>query len=120
MKQANRGLILLSVLVFALSAFADTNKAEFSLTEPAMLANVELPPGDYVVRWEESGAEVPVTILRNGRGVTTTKAQVLEQEGRYRQPVLLFERQSPVKKLTRIDLRKQALVFEKPAESAAR
>jgi len=66
-------------LALATSAFAanDTHKGNFQISSPTQVNGKQLPPGDYVAKWEGSGPTVQVDIVRNGKVLTTVPAQLV-------------------------------------------
>ena len=73
-------ITMLSVaLLLASSAFAgDTHKGSVQFFNDVQLNGKQLPAGEYQVRWEGSGNNVEMSILRNNKVVATAPAQLVE------------------------------------------
>lgn len=74
-------LTLLCAFTFTLSsgAFAKTkNEGSFDLAQPAIVGAVQLQPGHYKAEWTGMNGTVDVSIVRNGKTVATTKAELKE------------------------------------------
>jgi len=72
----SRGVLLLSVVLLAASAFA-ANKGSLELQHPAQVAGKELAPGTYKVQWEGSGDQVQLTIMQGSKQVAVASAHVV-------------------------------------------
>jgi hypothetical protein len=75
-----KSVLVLLVLAFATAAFAagSAQKGNFQVSEPVQVSGTQLPAGDYVARWESSGENVKVEIVRNGKVLATVPAKVTE------------------------------------------
>ena len=82
MNFSNNSKYMLLVLALSLSAsaFAATkeNKGSIQLSEPAAVAGHQLAAGQYKLTWDESGSNVDVMILSNGKLVATVPAHLIE------------------------------------------
>lgn len=79
-------LMLFVLVAFSASAFAsDGGKGSFQISDPVQVNGTTLPAGDYTAKWEGSGPEVQVSIVRSGKTVATVPAKLvqLEQKGSY-------------------------------------
>jgi hypothetical protein len=79
MKIANtlKGLVLGLAVLLATSAFA-SNKGTLQLTDAAVVSGKQLPAGDYSVKWEGSGSNVQLSIMKGKNVVATTAARVVD------------------------------------------
>jgi hypothetical protein len=79
MKFANisKGLLLGLALVLATSAFA-ANKGSMQLMDSVTVSGKQLPAGDYSVKWDGSGPNVEVNILKGNKVVATTQARLVD------------------------------------------
>ena len=73
----SKGLLLGLALVLATSAFA-SNKGSIQLQEPVTVGSQQLPAGDYQVKWEGSGPNVELSILKGKKVVATAPARMFE------------------------------------------
>lgn len=64
-------------LLLATSAFAAA-KGSFNIYEPVSVNGHELKPGTYQVLWEGTGPNIEVSILSQGKLVTTASAHLIE------------------------------------------
>jgi hypothetical protein len=74
--------IMIAVVVLAMTtaAFAGNNahKNSFQIFEPAQVNGTQLPAGNYVAKWEGTGPNVQVSIVRNGKTVATVPATLVQ------------------------------------------
>lgn len=73
----SKGLLLGLALVVASSAFA-ANQGSLQVQEPFTVSGQHLPAGEYKVKWEGTGSDVQVSILKGGKVVATSPAHILE------------------------------------------
>jgi hypothetical protein len=73
----SKGLLLGLALMLATTAFA-SNRGSIELQEPVTVGSQQLPAGDYQVKWEGSGPNVEVSILKGKKVVVTSPARVFE------------------------------------------
>ena len=80
MKFANvsKGLLLGLALLLATSVFAASNKGSMELLNPVTVSGKQLPAGDYSVKWDGSGPNVELNILRGNKVVATTPARLID------------------------------------------
>ena len=80
MKFANvsKGLLLGLTLLLATSVFAASNKGSMQLLDPVTVSGKQLPAGDYSVKWDGTGPNVELNILRNNKVVATTPARLID------------------------------------------
>jgi hypothetical protein len=52
------------------------------LLGPAQLNGVELPAGDYQVKWEGDASEVQVAFTRGNKTIATAKGKVMELDNK--------------------------------------
>ena len=89
---------------------ATRHTATIDLTEPAMVAGVELQPGQYTLRWNDTGSKVPIEFMKNGKTVTTVDANV--QEGHHAQKDVKMNKDSKGREvISEIDRSKWTLQF---------
>jgi hypothetical protein len=73
----SKGLVLGLALLLATSMFA-LNKGSLQLSDPVMVNGKLLAAGDYVVKWDGSGPNVEVSILRGKNVVATVPAHTVD------------------------------------------
>jgi hypothetical protein len=80
MKFANisKGLLLGLALLLATGAFAAANKGSMQLVDPVTVSGKQLPAGDYSVKWDGSGPNVELSILKGNKVVATTPARLID------------------------------------------
>jgi len=61
------------------SVFAEnvSHKGHMTIEEKVVVADHELAPGEYQVRWQDNGATTEVSFIENGKTVATATAQVV-------------------------------------------
>ena len=82
MKAGNlsKGLLLGLTLLLATTLFAagDSNKGSLQTLSAVTVNGTNLPAGEYAVRWEGSGSNVQMSILKGKKVVLTTPAHLVE------------------------------------------
>jgi hypothetical protein len=73
----SKGLWLGLALLLATSAFA-ANKGSLQVSAPVTINGKEIPAGEYTVKWDGTGPNVEVNILRGKTVVATVPARVVE------------------------------------------
>jgi hypothetical protein len=81
MKLNSKLMTLALALLFSASAFAsDSHKASLQTFDVVQVSGKQLPAGEYQLKWEGSGPDVQLSILKNNKVVATTPAKVVELE----------------------------------------
>ena len=85
MKFANvsKGLLLGLSLLLATSLFAvntHVNKGALQLENSVTVSGKTVPAGDYSVKWEGTGSNVQVNILKGSAVIASTTARVVDLE----------------------------------------
>ena len=80
MKFANmsKSLLLGLALLLATGAFAAVNKGSMQLLDSVTVSGKQLPAGDYSVKWDGSGPNVDLNILKGNKVVLTTPARLID------------------------------------------
>jgi hypothetical protein len=80
MKIANvsKGLLLGLSLLLATSVFAASNKGSLQTMSPVTVNGTTLPAGDYSLKWEGTGSNVQLNILKGSKVVATTPARLVD------------------------------------------
>jgi hypothetical protein len=74
-------VMLFVLFAFAASAFAsDGGKANFQISDPVQVNGTTLPAGDYTAKWEGSGPDVQLSIVRSGKTIATVPAKLVQLE----------------------------------------
>lgn len=76
-----KGLLPTLALLLSTSAFA-VSKGTFNTSEGVTVSGHQLPPGEYQVKWEGTGPDVQVSILSQGKLVTTVPAHLIELDSK--------------------------------------
>ncbi len=72
-------MMLSLALLLATSAFAgDTHKGSVQFFNDVQLNGRQLPAGEYQVKWEGTGSNVELSILRNNKVLATAPAQLVD------------------------------------------
>jgi hypothetical protein len=75
----SKTMMLSLALLLATSAFAgDTHKGSVQFFNDVQLNGKQLPAGEYQVKWEGSGSNVEMSLLRSGKVLASAPAQVIE------------------------------------------
>ena len=80
MKFANlyKSLLLGLTLLLAVGAFAATNKGSMQILDSVNVSGTTIPAGQYSLKWEGTGQNVQLSILRGNKVVATTPAHVVD------------------------------------------
>jgi hypothetical protein len=83
MKFANvsKGLLLGLTLLLATSVFAantHNNKGSLQLQNSVTISGKTVPAGDYSVKWEGTGSNVQLNILRGSKVIASTSARLVD------------------------------------------
>ena len=80
MKFANisKGLLLGLALLLATSVFAASNRGSMELLDPVTVSGKQLPAGEYFVKWDGSGPNIELNILKGNKVVATAPARLVD------------------------------------------
>lgn len=80
MKFANlyKSLLLGLTLLLAVGAFAANNKGSMQILDSVNVSGKTLPAGEYSLRWDGTGQNVQLNILKGKKVVATTPAHVVD------------------------------------------
>lgn len=77
--QVVKSAVLALAVLVATSAFAGTsNKGSLHLSEAAQVNGQSVPAGDYQLRWEGTGANVEVSVMKGKTVVTKAPAKIVD------------------------------------------
>jgi hypothetical protein len=75
----SKGLLLGLTLLLATSVFAaNTNKGSLQTMSDVTVSGKKIPAGEYSLRWEGTGSNVQVSILKGKTVVATTPARLVD------------------------------------------
>jgi|ERR1700722_2166527 hypothetical protein len=79
MKVSNgfKGLLLGLAVLLATSAFA-SNKASIQFLDTVTIAGQQVKPGDYSIKWDGTGPNVELSVLKGNKVVATTPARLVD------------------------------------------
>jgi hypothetical protein len=77
-QSVSKSLLLGLALLLATSAFAAGNKGSMQLLDPVNVSGKQLPAGEYSVKWDGSGPNVEVNIMKGNKVVATTPARLID------------------------------------------
>jgi len=81
MKLNSKLMMLTLALLPATSAFAgESHKASLQTFDAVQVSGKQLPAGEYQLKWEGTGPDVQLSILKNNKVVATSPAKVVELE----------------------------------------
>jgi hypothetical protein len=101
-------------LLFSLSALAAANSGSLTLTGPAQLNGKQLASGEYKVKWEGTGQDVQVSILKGKNVVATAPAKLVDVADKAYGDSVVLGTEAGAASIHEIHLggKKQILVFE--------
>ena len=76
-QSVSKSLLLGLALLLATSAFA-ANKGSLEVSDPVTVSGKQLAVGEYTVKWEGTGPNVELNILRGKNVVATVPARMIE------------------------------------------
>ena len=78
--QVSKLFVLAVALVLTSSAFAgsDTHKASLQFLDAVQVNGKQIPAGDYQLKWEGSGPNVEMSIVRGSKVLATAPARIVE------------------------------------------
>ena len=82
MTHVAKTLVLGLAVLLASSAFA-SNKGSLQVRETLEVSGQQIAPGDYSVRWDGTGANVEVSIMKGKKEVAKTTAKVIALDKPY-------------------------------------
>jgi len=74
----SKGLLLGLTLLLATSLFAANNKGSLQTMSDLTVSGKTLPAGEYSLKWEGSGSNVQLNILKGNQVVATTPARLVD------------------------------------------
>jgi len=74
----SKGLLLGLTLLLATSLFAASNKGSLQTMSDLTVSGKTLPAGEYSLKWEGSGSNVQLNILKGNKVVATTPARLVD------------------------------------------
>jgi hypothetical protein len=77
MSRISKGLLLAATFLIATSALA-ANKGSLNISEPVTVNGTKLAAGDYQVKWEGTGPNVELNIIKSKKVVVTVPARLVE------------------------------------------
>ena len=75
--QISKGLLLGLALLLAVTAFA-ANKGTLQVSDPVTVSGKQISAGEYTVKWEGTGPNVELNILRGKNVVVTVPARMVD------------------------------------------
>lgn len=91
--QIFKGALLGVALLMAITAFA-SNKGSISIAENVMIGNQTLSAGDYSVRWDGSGPNIQLSIMKGSKVVATTPARLVDSNHPFNNDAAITEMNS--------------------------
>lgn len=73
-----KGLLLGLTLLLAVSVFAANNKGSMQILDSVTVSGKTLPAGEYSLKWDGSGQNVQLNILKGSKVVATTSARLVD------------------------------------------
>ena len=111
-------LLILSTVLTVTAFAADTGSGKIHLFDTVKIGSTELPAGDYKVTWNGTGDNAQVT-LKQGKNVTETTAQVIQQHRK--NDGVATKDENGARVLTEIQFRETTLVIQPgPTETSGR
>lgn len=107
-----KSFVLASAVLLATGAFA-SNKGTLHLQEAAQINGQSVPAGEYQLRWDGTGPNVELSVLKGKNVVAKTPAQLVEQKEAFRNDSTIIDRSAstPVVKEVHFSGKKYALSF---------
>jgi hypothetical protein len=114
-----KSLLPTLALLLSASAFA-ASKGTFYVDESVTVSGHQLSPGEYQVRWEGTGPDVQVSILSQGKLVTTVPAHLIAlNHGEVNDATVLNKNDDGTRSLEEIDFAGKKYALDFRSEPAA-
>jgi hypothetical protein len=114
-----KGLLLGLALLLAASAWA-SSKASIEIVDNISVGGQQLKAGEYSLRWEGSGSNVELSILKGSKVVATTPAHLMDvTQSASRDLILTKTNADGSKSLSQIQLAGKKFAITVGQESAA-
>jgi hypothetical protein len=76
--QSLKGIVLTFTMLLAVAAFAaDSNKGSISFADNVTIGNQTVKAGDYHVKWDGTGPDVQLNIMKGNKVVASTAAHLV-------------------------------------------
>ena len=93
-------------------------RQSFTLYDAAQLGHVKLQPGDYRVEWTQTGDNVPVTLVKDGKTIAQLHAKVVDQKSSYGNAAIDMTKQADGSEaLQEVQFSKVAVVFSSAGDA---
>ena len=108
---------LLTIAAFALCLLPMTavagskQSAKINFSDPVVISGTHIAPGDYTIRWDGTGSDVKVEILKDNKQVVSAPAKVVDQRHDYVPTILTRASSDGSATVTEIGLAKVSLQF---------
>ncbi|MFY9561253.1 MAG: hypothetical protein WAQ52_13545 [Terriglobales bacterium] len=97
-----KSVVLALAVLVATSAFAGSNKGSLHLSETAQVNGQAVPAGDYQLRWEGTGSNVEVSIMRGKKVVTKAPAKLIELKDAFDHDATVVDRSASTPSVTEV------------------
>ena len=114
----SKGLLLGLALLLAASVFA-ANKGSLQVSDPVTVNGKQIPAGEYTVKWDGTGPNVELNILRGKNVVASVPARMIDRnQSPDRDSVVTFVNDDGHKSLSEIRFSGKKYVLAIGSESA--
>ena len=104
--------LLMSTSLFAASS------GSLNLTQPVQLNGTEIKPGDYKVKWEGTGSDVSVSILKGKDVVAKAPAHIKDLGNKFNSNAAVLQKRDGAASLTGIRFAGKTFAIEFSDETA--
>jgi len=105
----------IALIALSVSASAsDKMRASVYIYEAVSVGSVQLAPGEYTIKWTETGSDAQVTFAQGKHTIGTVPARVIQARSGYSETAI--ETDTRANTLTKIALPKQSFSFTANSE----
>jgi len=104
-------LATLFTLVLAVAVVAAPNRKTIQLTDPTLVGNVTLKPGDYTMEWTTAGPDVQVSFSQGKNMLVTVPATLKTVRNEQALSVTCHIEDSGARSLLKIETKNATLLF---------
>jgi hypothetical protein len=118
--QSLKGMVLTLTILLAVAAFAsNNNKASISFAENVTVGNQTVRPGDYQAKWDGSGPDIQLNIMKGKKVVASAPAHLVDvNEAAANDAAVTTQNSNGTKSLTGIELAGKKFTIQIPQDAS--
>jgi hypothetical protein len=119
--QSLKGMVLALAVLVAAAAFAsDSNKGSISFADNVTIGNQTVKAGEYHVKWDGTGPDVQLNIMKGNKVVASTPAHLVDRNDAFsNDAAITTANPDGTKSLTGLELSGKKFMIQIAQEQAA-